>query len=156
MHKLTSFSIEDVRPFFFFFLNEICIVVQFTNCINRFNDSTLYAPFIERPELIESDYIPLPTVTRKYIDPPSDVLLNSIPSFHIHKKNHIDSLDNLSPSPTTTAVIPLKKPKNKLVVDTKRLDDSSIADIGTWLSRNITMDTNEGDLQQSIPKSTTF
>jgi hypothetical protein len=116
----------------------------------------LYAPFIERPEIIESDYIPLPTVTRKYIDPPSDVLLNSIPSFHIHKKNHINSLDDLSLSPTTTAVIPLKKPKNKLVVDTKRLDDSSIADIGTWLSRNIDMDTNEVDLQQSIPKSTTF
>ncbi|KAL9543834.1 hypothetical protein PS6_009066 [Mucor atramentarius] len=126
-------------------------------------DSTLYAPFIERPEIIEDDYIPLPTVTRKYIDPPPDVLLDSIPSFHhTHKKYHRDPLDNdsttntLALSPTATAVAPLQKPKNKLVVNTKRLDDTSIADIGAWLSKNSVLETNDIDIQQSVPKSTTF
>ncbi|KAL9547191.1 hypothetical protein MBANPS3_006291 [Mucor bainieri] len=129
-------------------------------------DSTLYAPFLERPEIIEDDYIPLPTVTRKYIDPPPDVLLASIPSFHHthHKGNHTHLLDNDSTpkstvalSPTTTAIEPLQKPKNKLVVNTNRLDDTSIADIGAWLSKNSSaLETNNADIQQSIPKSTTF
>ncbi|KAK4513774.1 uncharacterized protein ATC70_005780 [Mucor velutinosus] len=128
-------------------------------------DSTLYAPFTERPEIIEDDYIPLPTVTRKYIDPPPDVLLDSIPPFHhTHKRHHSNLLDNDSTttstvalSPTTTAVAPLQKPKNKLVVDTKQLDDTSVAFIGAWLSRNsAALETNNVDIQQSIHKSTTF
>lgn len=132
----------------------------------RYQDSTLYAPFIERPEIIEDDYIPLPTVTRKYIDPPPDVLLDSIPSFHhTHKRHHTHLLDNDSTptstevalSPTTTAIEPLQKPKNKLVVSTKQLDDTSIADIGAWLSKNsAALEATNVDIQQSTPKSTTF
>ncbi|KAF1802083.1 hypothetical protein V8B55DRAFT_1476831 [Mucor lusitanicus] len=131
-----------------------------------YQDSTLYAPFIERPEIIEDDYIPLPTVTRKYIDPPPDVLLDSIPSFHhTHKRHHTHLLDNDSTptstevalSPTTTAIEPLQKPKNKLVVSTKQLDDTSIADIGAWLSKNsAALEATNVDIQQSTPKSTTF
>ncbi|GAN09890.1 hypothetical protein MAM1_0301d09423 [Mucor ambiguus] len=123
-------------------------------------DSTLYAPFIERPEIVEDDYIPLPTVTRKYIDPPPDVLLDSIPPFHhTHKRNHTNLLSSDSTttstvalSTTTSAIDSLQKPKNKLVVNTKRLDDTSIAEIGAWLSRNsAALETNNVDIQQSIP-----
>jgi hypothetical protein len=42
--------------------------------------SSIYSPFTQRPEIEEDDYIPLPTVTRKYIDQPPDSILDSIPS----------------------------------------------------------------------------
>ena len=52
--------------------------------------SALYSPFDQRPEVMDDDYIPLPTVTRKYIDPPPDVIIQSIkrkPTRHIHSAN---------------------------------------------------------------------
>lgn len=119
----------------------------------------MYAPFTKRPEMIEDDYIPLPTVTRKYIDPPPDVLLDSIPSFHhTHKRKQTHLLDNDSANPTPSpAITPLQKPETKLVINTRQLDDTSIADIGAWLSRHsAALETNIADIQQSAPKSTTF
>lgn len=40
--------------------------------------STLYSPFAQRPEIMDDDYIPLPTVTRNYIDPPPDSIIDSL------------------------------------------------------------------------------
>lgn len=46
----------------------------------EYHYSTLYTPFTQRPEIAEDDYIPLPTVTRKYLNPPPDLILDSIAS----------------------------------------------------------------------------
>ncbi|KAI8886888.1 hypothetical protein K501DRAFT_269466 [Backusella circina FSU 941] len=42
------------------------------------NQSTLYTPFIERPEIVDQDYIRLPTTKKSYIDPPVDDIMDSI------------------------------------------------------------------------------
>ncbi|KAI8642986.1 hypothetical protein BD408DRAFT_415665 [Parasitella parasitica] len=90
-----------------------------------FNYSAMYVPFIERPGIVETDYIPLPTVTRKYIDPPSDALLDSIPSFRIQKQNHVSGITTSS---VEIAANSSQKSNNKLVVDTKILGDSSLVE----------------------------
>ncbi|KAI8886009.1 hypothetical protein K501DRAFT_270257 [Backusella circina FSU 941] len=77
--------------------------------------STLFSPFIERPKIIDSNYIPLPTVTRSYIEPPTDELMETIPTLPypfrerpssrmLRYKNHSISGINHPIHESTTAV----------------------------------------------------
>lgn len=78
------------------------------------DNSTLYSPFTQRPEIIEDDYIPLPTVTRNYIDPPPDSIIDSLPyPFRVRRpaKQKLQQYANiLSPlTPTKKAILNPKR-----------------------------------------------
>ncbi|KAI7891990.1 uncharacterized protein EV154DRAFT_506550 [Mucor mucedo] len=83
--------------------------------LNSNNDySTLYSPFTQRPEIIEDDYIPLPTVTRNYIDPPPDSIIDSLPyPFRTRRpvKHKIQQYENALPSPIPSTERLISNPK---------------------------------------------
>ncbi|KAI8364560.1 hypothetical protein BD560DRAFT_402756, partial [Blakeslea trispora] len=117
-------------------------------------DSPIGSPFTKRPEFIESNYIPLPTVTRKYIDPPPDVILDAIPSLVYpsktrHTSQEAEAAPNVSQSNSNTTTNIREKPKVNLKINTSQLNvqhnqmklgqekQISMPDIDTWLSQTI-------------------
>ncbi|OBZ89281.1 hypothetical protein A0J61_02656 [Choanephora cucurbitarum] len=112
----------------------------------------------KRPEFIENNYIPLPTVTRKYIDPPPDVILDAIPSLVYpsktrHTSQEAEAVTNASQSNSNTTSVVKEKPKVNLKINTSQLNTQhnqvkpistfdqerqvSMPDINTWLSQTI-------------------
>lgn len=68
------------------------------------SQSTLFTPFTERPEIVDQDYIRLPTTKKSYIDPPVDDIMDSISTlpypFRERKRTQRRTLrpEGLSPS----------------------------------------------------------
>lgn len=84
-------------------------------------------PFKSKPELLDNDYISVPTVTRQYIDTPSDNILDSIVLNH-HKK----------PLPIIPTSTHKSKKPTQLTIDTTRTHEQSYNypndQITNWLS----------------------
>ncbi|KAI8336052.1 hypothetical protein EDC96DRAFT_524310 [Choanephora cucurbitarum] len=127
-------------------------------CREGDQESPICSPFTKRPEFIENNYIPLPTVTRKYIDPPPDVILDAIPSLVYpsktrHTSQEAEAVTNVSQSNSNTTSVAKEKPKVNLKINTSQLNTQhnqvkptntldqerqvSMPDINTWLSQTI-------------------
>jgi hypothetical protein len=101
----------------------------------------MYTPFIERPQVIDNDYyIPLPTVTRKYIDRPSDSILDAIESMHSvrHEKRQEDKISHTVPNNKKIHQLKIDTNCQRLAVtygyNTER--DYLMPKINSWLSKH--------------------
>lgn len=107
----------------------------------------MYTPFIERPQVIDNDYyIPLPTVTRKYIDRPSDSILDAIESMHFPSSTRQENKEEKKTIPLTPNNT---KNTNRLKIDTdsarlavtcpgydSHINENLIPEINSWLSKH--------------------
>jgi hypothetical protein len=109
--------------------------------------SSMYTPFIERPQVIDNDYyIPLPTVTRKYIDQPADSILDAIESMHFpssgrREKRQENKISNSALNSKNNNQLKIDTNSERLAVThhhgyNSNIKENLIPEINSWLSKH--------------------